>query len=695
MRLSKRRAVPRTYDAMRKALLTAGLSSNIASAVWGSVSNITGDPTCTFTQAGTTTPQVGIKILTPYVASEGDIAVGIQVGTDLFLIAGGAGPGGGGGGAILPLVVQVTPEYGPLAAGATVTISGVGFTGVRSVMFGDTACTTYEVVNAGEIIAAAPVGTAGTVDITVVTVMGTSPTIVADQFTYTATPTITAVSPPSGLTTGGTSVVINGTGLLSTALVLFDATPAAGFDVISDTMVIAASPPGSAGAINVSVITAFGTSPSLAPFTYVAASSGSSNPITTLPGMYLNPPVSGSPFYPNHSLSRWRAFTKKQLRQICFVGDSITEGDIGYPTYGLYNNWVDQACAALGVVQGAGFRGLWEKAAQEWTFGGTWTNVYGSGFTGRIATSSAADVAPFGEGYEATGATNTLTWVNPHGYTVQSIDIVAIDVASSGSVPWSYSLNGGTTWTNGPTPLGTNMIYKVSIPAASQLIIRCANASGSAATGAFVGATIYSEQNGLTPSPAQLYQDVSTIGHNIGRTAGALSITDTTFNLPSFFRAASSSASGKKGFDILDLIEPDLIVMMFYNDSTLSNYDASLWIAALDALVTHCGTYADFLLMNVYEGSGSSAQQATFRSDLKSVAAAYGVAVFDLYDYYAAQGYTGNAQTAPFLNPDLIHPNQIGHNTIGAAVAAALGGPISSGSGNGLANTEWLSATAG
>ena len=51
------------------------------------------------------------------------------------------------------------------------------------------------------------------VDVTVTTAGGTSPTSAADQFTYVAAPTVTAIAPASGPTAGGTVVVITGTNL--------------------------------------------------------------------------------------------------------------------------------------------------------------------------------------------------------------------------------------------------------------------------------------------------------------------------------------------------------------------------------------------------------------------------------------------------------------------------------------------------
>ncbi|WP_425273471.1 IPT/TIG domain-containing protein, partial [Pedobacter miscanthi] len=71
--------------------------------------------------------------------------------------------------------------------------------------------------------ATAPAGT-GTVDVRITTTGGTSATSASDQFTYIAAPTVTALSPTSGPTSGGTSVTINGTNFIGATAVTFGAT---------------------------------------------------------------------------------------------------------------------------------------------------------------------------------------------------------------------------------------------------------------------------------------------------------------------------------------------------------------------------------------------------------------------------------------------------------------------------------------
>jgi hypothetical protein len=87
----------------------------------------------------------------------------------------------------LPTVTGVSPATGPLAGGLPVTITGTNFSGPVAVYFGTTRASGVTVVSDTEITATIPKGKAGTVNVTVTTVGGTSVTSTADKFTYAAT----------------------------------------------------------------------------------------------------------------------------------------------------------------------------------------------------------------------------------------------------------------------------------------------------------------------------------------------------------------------------------------------------------------------------------------------------------------------------------------------------------------------------
>ncbi len=172
-----------------------------------------------------------------------------------------------------PTVTSVSPTNGPVTGGTSVTIMGTNFSVATQVRFGGSNATGFTVNSATSITATTPAGAAGTVDITVTTAAGTSATSAADQYTYIAAPTVTSLSPTSGVVTGGTSVVINGTNFTGATAVTFGTNAASSFSVNSATQITATAPAGSAGIVDVRVSTSGGTSATGAGdrYTYVAA----------------------------------------------------------------------------------------------------------------------------------------------------------------------------------------------------------------------------------------------------------------------------------------------------------------------------------------------------------------------------------------------------------------------------------------
>ena len=77
--------------------------------------------------------------------------------------------------------------------------------------------------------------------------------------TLLSPPTVTALSPTSGLEVGGTLVTITGTNFTGATVVDFGTTAATNFTVVSNTSITADSPAGT-GVVNVTVTTPSGTS---------------------------------------------------------------------------------------------------------------------------------------------------------------------------------------------------------------------------------------------------------------------------------------------------------------------------------------------------------------------------------------------------------------------------------------------------
>ena len=174
---------------------------------------------------------------------------------------------------LAPAITAISPASGPISGGTSVVITGTGLTGATAVSFGATPTTGFTVNSATQITATAPAGAAGTVDVAVTTAGGTSAVSAADRYTYVATPTVTGLAPSSGPISGGTSVVITGTGLTGATAVSFGATPTTGFTVNSATQITATAPAGAAGTVDVTVTTVGVTSAVSASdrYTYVLA----------------------------------------------------------------------------------------------------------------------------------------------------------------------------------------------------------------------------------------------------------------------------------------------------------------------------------------------------------------------------------------------------------------------------------------
>ena len=175
-----------------------------------------------------------------------------------------------------PTVTGITPAAGGTAGTDVVTISGTGFVlGSTTVAFGASAGTSVSCSSSTSCTATSPGESAGVVDVTVTTPGGTSATSPADQFTYDATPSVTAVSPVAGSLASGTVVTITGTGFMdsiATTGVKFAGTNAASYLINSDTQITATSPGGSPGVADITVTNETGTSATVAAdhFTYEA-----------------------------------------------------------------------------------------------------------------------------------------------------------------------------------------------------------------------------------------------------------------------------------------------------------------------------------------------------------------------------------------------------------------------------------------
>ena len=164
----------------------------------------------------------------------------------------------------VPTVTGFSPTSG--GPGATVTISGTGFTGATAVKFNNTPATTFTVLSPTQLTAVVPAGaTTGKIRVSAPTGIATSVAV----FTVLSTPApaITGFSPASGPV--GTLVQISGSGFNTATGVSFGGVSAA-FSANSDTQLVAVVPSGAAtGPISISG--PGGTGLSTAAFTVTAS----------------------------------------------------------------------------------------------------------------------------------------------------------------------------------------------------------------------------------------------------------------------------------------------------------------------------------------------------------------------------------------------------------------------------------------
>jgi hypothetical protein len=173
-----------------------------------------------------------------------------------------------------PTLSAVSPNSGPTAGGTSVTINGAHFVNGAVVSIGGSSATNVSVASSTMITATTPAHAAGAVNVVVTNPDNQSATL-TNGFTYNAppAPTVSAVSPNSGTTLGGTSVTLTGTGFVTGATVRFGGTLATNVNVTSGTTITATTPAHAAGAVNVVVTNPDNQSATLTNgFTYTSAS---------------------------------------------------------------------------------------------------------------------------------------------------------------------------------------------------------------------------------------------------------------------------------------------------------------------------------------------------------------------------------------------------------------------------------------
>jgi hypothetical protein len=335
-----------------------------------------------------------------------------------------------------PTVSAISPPAGPLSGGTLVTITGTGFIAGATVVFGTMPPTIPTFIDATTIIVVSPPVTSAattTVDVTVITANGTSPTSLADHFSYEAAPTVSGMSPQAGPLGGGTLVTITGTNFTGATVVDFGANPATNVTVVNDTTITADSPAGTAGNVPVSVIAPGGmsTTGSTAPeFTYLAV------PIVAAVSPANGPAVGGT--LVTITGSGFTDVTGVDFGTVPATVESVA-GGITITAYAPAGTGaVDVTVTAAGGTSAT-------SAADVFTYGptisllnpasgpltgGTLVTITGTGFT----TASAVDFGTTAAISFTIVNTTTITAVSPAGTGIVGVSVTTASGISAGSL---------------------------------------------------------------------------------------------------------------------------------------------------------------------------------------------------------------------------------------------------------------------
>src|SRR4051794_36349046 len=126
-----------------------------------------------------------------------------------------------------PAVSGLSTHAGSTHGGARVTVKGRGFTHLRAVRFGSVAGTSVRVLSSTTLRVTTPRHSAGRLDVRVVTRAGRSAPAAKSPFPFVAPPRVSAVTPSSGPTSGGTRVTVTGSGFRGVKGVRFGSTSGA------------------------------------------------------------------------------------------------------------------------------------------------------------------------------------------------------------------------------------------------------------------------------------------------------------------------------------------------------------------------------------------------------------------------------------------------------------------------------------
>lgn len=361
------------------------------------------------------------------------------------------------------------------------------------------------------------------------------------------------------------------------------------------------------------------------------------------------------------------------ISQLVLAGDSIPQGTGPAGTASTYGqgghgSWWELVRDRLANIKGlgprlsVGLRGTWlgivGSNKTEWTFNGSWSTT---------ASTDAWDKAPYGgsaiggsqygSGSDKSAIWTKQAWMPP----VVGFHVDWIDYTNGGN--WSYRIDGGAWTANGQTIAHGNAYkrFYVASAVASTVEIRCADTGGTAAGCCPVGIEPFE----IAPQGASgfILHDIAINGSQLHEL-----VATTSGDRMAFFDSVVLGT----GSPIAPT--PNVgVINCNINDVTLAS--TSGWNTDLGKLNTRVGPLGPVGFISDWEANTASynqTQQTNYRAQTKTTAAAFGTPakVLDLYDAWAALGFTANAGAvaAGFLAADGIHQSSAGNIDIAARV---------------------------
>lgn len=151
-----------------------------------------------------------------------------------------------------PTLTSFTPPSGRVSGGTIIFLYGSGFITGTEVKIGGADCDYVNILSSSIIECSTPALPAGDYQVEVINSLGQS-AIATDLYTFNPPPTVTSVSPTEGLSSGGDTLTITGTGFLNGARVRIGTFACGTVNVISDTSLTCVTISGVTGNYDVTV----------------------------------------------------------------------------------------------------------------------------------------------------------------------------------------------------------------------------------------------------------------------------------------------------------------------------------------------------------------------------------------------------------------------------------------------------------